>query len=415
MVDLAKAFADARGSVAIVVAIAATALVITVGVAVDYGTMVAKRSDLQAAADAGSIAAARELTLANTLDSQVRSVARQMVAAQLAGSTDSGDLSISVSIDRQNTEVTVDITEKWIPYFSHFLGASFSEMSASALAQIIGSGKVCVIGLEPSETRTISLKREATLTAPSCGVISNSTSSTGIYTASTSATITAGLICTAGGFGGPTGSYEPKPVNDCPPTEDPLSDRIPPNVGACDHTNLIVEESATLYPGTYCGGVDIAGDIAVRLESGVYIMSGGPLAVGGKARLMGENVGFYLTGSNALINLGPNTSISLTAPKEDNLAGLLFFEDRNVATGEMHRISSNDARLLLGTIYLSRNTLSVDANAPVADESAYTAIIARKLLLDAGPNLVLNSNYSATDIPISNALSGVGGRIVLAR
>ena len=71
--------------------------------------------------------------------------------------------------------------------------------------------------------------------------------------------------------------------------------------------------------------------------------------------------------------------------------------------------------MLLGTIYLSRNTLSVDANAPVADESAYTAIIARKLLLDAGPNLVLNSNYSATDIPVSNTLSGVGGCIVLAR
>ena len=59
--------------------------------------------------------------------------------------------------------------------------------------------------------------------------------------------------------------------------------------------------------------------------------------------------------------------------------------------------------------------LLVDANAPVADQSAYTAIKSRKLVLDAGPNLVLNSNYAMTDIPVPSGLKGVGGRIVLAK
>ena len=96
------------------------------------------------------------------------------------------------------------------------------------------------------------------------------------------------------------------------------------------------------------------------------------------------------------------------------MAGLLFYEDRNNPLGVSHRITSNNARVLLGTIYLPRSTLLIDANSPVADQSAYTAIVAERLILDAGPDLVLNSDYGSTDIPVPGNLSGAGGRIVLS-
>jgi hypothetical protein len=105
----------------------------------------------------------------------------------------------------------------------------------------------------------------------------------------------------------------------------------------------------------------------------------------------------------------------LTAPKDGSLAGLLFFEDRSATTNGTHSISSDDARVLLGTIYLSRGTLVVDASKPVADQSAYTAIVARTLRLKAGPNLVLNSDYGSTDIPVPAGLKNLaGGRIALS-
>ena len=129
---------------------------------------------------------------------------------------------------------------------------------------------------------------------------------------------------------------------------------------------------------------------------------------------MGENVGFYMT-ENGRFQFALNSSIRLTAPKDGAMAGLLFFEDRSAATNGLHRIASDDARLLLGTIYLSRGTLVVDANKPVADQSAYTAIVARKLTLKAGPNLVLNSDYDSTDIPVPVGLKNLaGGRIALS-
>ena len=45
------------------------------------------------------------------------------------------------------------------------------------------------------------------------------------------------------------------------------------------------------------------------------------------------------------------------------------------------RSLSDAARVLEGTIYLLQSHLYIDADAPIADKSAYTAIIARCLEL----------------------------------
>lgn len=69
-------------------------------------------------------------------------------------------------------------------------------------------------------------------------------------------------------------------------------------------------------------------------------------------------------------------------------------------------VSINDnARTLLGTIYLPVGRLIIDAKKPIADQSAYTVIIARMINLYDGPDLVLNARYGSTDVPVPN---GVG-------
>lgn len=56
--------------------------------------------------------------------------------------------------------------------------------------------------------------------------------------------------------------------------------------------------------------------------------------------------------------------------------------------------------MLEGTLYLPRGHLYIDADQPIADQSAYTAIIAGQLSLYAGPHVVLNTNYDETDVPV---------------
>lgn len=398
---LRKLRSDERGSIAVPLAVGATVLLMVAGGTIDYGMTVKKHSTLQALADSAALAGAKQLAISNVTQSQVVSVATAF-AQQNSGGEDGIEIAVKTDL---KSEVTVQVTEVWQPIFAHLFSDEVTPIVADATARVYGTGSVCVLGLDETSTQTIRLSNSAVLTAKSCNVVSNSTDSRSLVVGGT-ATMSAQHIYTAGGYYGSMSSFSPLPVEDARRMDDPLAGRPAPEFTGCDHVNFAVSNgNITLSPGVYCGGLTIFGQADVTLNSGDYIMKDGPLAVTGKGKIAGQNVGFYLTGSGARVMFSVGSSVSLTAPKDGALAGLLFYEDRNAPVGETHRIGSDNARLLLGTVYLPKGTLIVDANKPVADQSAYTAIIVRKLNLMAGPNLVLNSSYNATSIPAPAGLS----------
>ncbi len=401
-----------RGSVAIIAAVTMTALVVGAGIAVDYGSMVSKRSTLQAVADAASIATAREMTLANAGSAELEAVANNMVSTkvELAGSS----LSVAITIDEAASSIEIAITEDWSPYFAHLFSNVVTPITARAKAKAVGSEKICVLALDETASGAISLNKKAKLEAQDCGVYSNSTDAGGIE-ANSMSLLTAKLTCSAGGVNGAGGNFAPYPTTDCPPVPDPLIDRQPPTVGGCDETNLYVFDwQVTLQPGVYCGGLSIGQNSQANFEPGVYVIKDGTFTVSSGGAAIGENVSFYLLGDNATFEFTSKAKIELTAPKDGEMAGILFFEDRNSPLLRTHSIFSDNARILLGTIYLPNGRLLVKTAKPVADQSAYTAIVARQVALDLNPTLVLNSDYGATDIPVPGGLAGTSGRIVLS-
>ena len=142
-------------------------------------------------------------------------------------------------------------------------------------------------------------------------------------------------------------------------------------------------------------------------------MKDGPLEVTHTSTITGENVGFYLTGDDAVFLFAGGSTVSLTAPKDGPLAGLLFFEDRSNPAGRYHEIVSENARKLVGTIYLPKGNFAVSSKKPVADQSAYTAIVANTIQLNKYPVLVLNSDYELTDVPVPSGLGTKGGSVFL--
>jgi hypothetical protein len=76
---------------------------------------------------------------------------------------------------------------------------------------------------------------------------------------------------------------------------------------------------------------------------------------------------------------------------------------------------SNNARKLVGTIYLSKGTFSVNSTQTVADQSEYTAIIVNKLDLAQAPRLVINTNYFSTDVPVPNGIGPYNSVVSLTR
>lgn len=405
-------WSDRRGALGVNFALAMPVIAVAIGASVDYANLAKQKTVLQQAVDAAALGSARELRLGATNASIIDATARSIVGAVLGGTQSAPSATVGTSILNGGGAVQVNARMTVSTMVGQFLTSAPIVAHASATARMMGGAPICVISLDYSASTALALEKNARLTGAGCSIYSNSNKANSIQTKDT-ALVSAALICSSGGTVGGTNGFTPPPTLDCPQIPDPLASRPMPAVGACTQTNLVITMGMqTLSPGVYCGGLRITGGAVVTLNPGEYIIKDGALQVDNNSTLNGANVGFFLTGTNAQLNFdsGANT-INLTAPVTGSLAGLLVAEDRANAAGQKHQILSDNARTLLGTIYLSRGYLYVASNAPVADQSAYTIIVADTLQLSAGPNLVLNSNYGSTNIPVPAGV-GIGSAVL---
>lgn len=421
---------NTKGSIAPLMALILPILLGAAGLTMDYAFMRLKQSQLQDAADLSAIAATQELSVALKSTTYIDSVVKSYVA----GAFDvTSDLTIASVVEGENDTVAVKLSLAWTPFFAQYFNATVTPIVVNAKAKIAGTGKICVLGLMADKLAGIHLDDKSRMEAGQCGAYSNSLSD-GSIRADKGATAKASVFCAAGGIASnKKASFDPLPTTDCPVVPDPLANRIAPVVGACDWSNKVVSGNVTLDPGVYCGGLRLIGNAKAVLKPGTYIIKDGPLSVEETASLDAVSVGFFLTGDDSLIDFHEGTHINLQAPISGDMAGLLFFEDLNVnhkfnfkedkikdllKSGKktkgtrVHIISSNDAKQLLGTIYLARSVLLINANAPVASESAYTAIVVGRLWLQKGPTLVLNADYSVTEVPVPAGLAGGRSRLI---
>jgi Flp pilus assembly protein TadG len=376
-------------------------------VVVDYSNASTQRTRLQGIADASALAAVREFRLGNASSSIVIQAAQNHANSALASGKET--VLVTPSVDTANKTVTVRLSTSVLSFFPVITGRTATEIATTATAKMVGGAPVCVVGLDQNANSTIEMDKSAKLSAPECAVYSNSKKPNGLM-AKNSAVMKAAFICSAGGKSSPgSGSFLPEPKTDCPVIPDPLAQRMQPVASSCSATAMVVNGSMlSLAPGTYCGGLTLTGAARVTFSPGVFIFKDGPLVVTGGASLEGINVGLHFTGNNATMKFDPVSSISLTAPKTGDMAGLLISEDRAAPLGRQFDILSNDARTLLGTIYLPQGRLHIGANSVVADKSAYTVVVARRFTLSEGPNMVLNTNYGATDIPVPTGVGPAG-------
>jgi hypothetical protein len=391
------------GGIAAGTAIAGPVLFAMLGLAVDYGAFTHKLTVLQAAADAAAVATARELAVSNGSKTTLSSVANAVALANVSASPE--DIKTSVVTDDATATVKVDVEETWTPFLGQFIGMEITPITVSASATLAGQANVCLLALDPAEEKSIEMNKSARVLANGCGVYANATASQSI-TLKNDSSIKAELVCSAGGVSARSGSIEPEATTDCPQIDDPLLSRTPPGFSkVCDHTDFNVSSGkATLDPGRYCGGITIGGHADVSFNEGDYVIEGAPFSVSGHAKIHGQYVSFYFEGDDALLEFTGNSEISLEGARSGPMAGLLMFEDRSAPAGRSHVIKSDSAHTLTGTIYFPRGELRINPNGSVAENSAYTAIIAGRLRLFEGPQLVLNSDYGSTEVPVPDGI-----------
>ena len=392
-------------------ALALPGILAAIGVASDYAILEMKRSSLQAAADSAALAAAKELSISSSTDVTVTNAAKNYVNVELT-STD-GAAVPTVTVNRKEGSVTVALSESWTPFFAQFISSGITPVDVQATAKLAGSTNICVLALSPAGVGGIILTSNSTVTASSCGLYANSTDKQAIVVA-TSSKIFSPLICSGGGATNVGGTTSSPILTDCPKTPDPLAARSAPKFGACDYNKTkITSGFATLTPGVYCGGIEVSGTANVTFDAGTYVIKDGLFNVKNTASIKGKNVAFYLTGFPTFLFFTNDATVDLSGAETGDMAGLLFFEDRATGILNVHDISASHANNLTGTIYMPKGNLLVHPAACIGQNSAYTAIVVNRLIVDQGPSLTLNTNYSATQVPVPSGIQA-SATVVLA-
>ncbi len=447
---------DRRGSVAVVFALGGTVLVGLVGGGIDYARVSARRSQLQAAVDAGVLAGGNALKLAASSTDSVRGVTEQTIRDAAKPLPESA-FGLQIAVPAEKTSVSARAQETIRLGFGALVGLGSATVAAQARVSVVGRMRLCMLTLDPAATGAFNLQKNAQVTANACSLYSNSANVSGMV-GGDNAMARADTICSAGGYLGLRANFAPPPQTGCPVIEDPLKDRPAPGIGACmtlpssakkppkqkpNTPANQIDQSVTLEPGTYCGGLQITNNAVVTLRPGIYVMKDGPLIVDKSATMTGRDVAFYFTGNTSGLVFDKKTTISLTAPTTGTMAGLLMMEERAVETPldpsdvvdvdygdtiaptppplgqskamRTYRIISDNARTMLGTIYLPAGRVVIDAKRPVADQSAYTVVVAQQVNLYEGPNLYLNANYDQTSVPVPKGVGPISGKLLLSQ
>ena len=444
--------AETGGGVAVIFGLSATVLVGLVGGATDYARILAKRNLLQSAVDDGVLAGGNALKLVASNTASIVGLTTQTIRSKAVADADA-PITITVSVASDKTSVSARAEQDVKLLFAPFVGIANAKIAAVGKASVVGKMRLCMLALDPAAPGAFNLEKKAQVTANECTLYSDSANGAGMV-GRDSALARAQTICSVGGFKNDRANFTPYPQTGCPKIEDPLKDRTAPPIGDCtpipssanskgDVSKNEIDTSTELDPSTYCG-LTIKKNAVVTLKPGIYVIKNRPLLVKDKATMTGTDVAFYFTGEKTGLLFDKDTTVSLAAPTTGVMAGLLMSEQRAVsdpvdpvigvtdeisglsipptppplgATKPMrtYRIISNNTRTMLGTIYLPAGRLVIDAEKPVADQSAYTVVVAQQINLYEGPNLYLNANYGGTSVPVPKGVGPVSGQLLLTQ
>lgn len=420
-----------------------------IGLAADYSIFSNQRSRMQETADAAALVAAKEAVLSSWNVKSAESVAGDYIEQMLSRSELSdAEYTHEVKASAKDGSVRVEIEQDGHGYILLGWLKNNPQIHVEAIARAAGSQPVCAISTEPGDHRSFQVRALSKLSAKECAMYVNSTASSAVSVAANTS-IQTGMTCSAGGVEGPLQNFNPAPITDCPPLDDPLSARTAADSLNCvKNTGAILGLYLVMRPGTYCHDIVIDQLASVLLMPGVYVFRDAKLVVKGSSSIVGKNVALQFEGKDAWFEFLHDSQVSLTAPKNGKLAGIAVFANRGLGAPRRFRIDSKDAARMVGTVYLPDDELVVGGDEdgdgvcdilPILDDvklglkagpikidldvcdanlganSEWTAIIAKKIRLNHGVNVVLNANYDASDIPLPGEIRSLNEKVYLSR
>lgn len=391
---------DRRGGTAIVFAVAAPTLAVLACGAVDLFSLSTDHSQMQDAADAAALDAAKQLGIGTQNGISAR--ANSFVQSQIPQVMQRVPYQVTTTFSADNSQVTVKLDGHRESFFGNLLPPGGWDIHVSATAATLGLTPLCVLASNTSG-QAIQMANQAQATATTCLVQSN-----GDIAVTNSAELTAGIVQASGQA---SGSIIPQAQTGAPAITDPFATMAinPPPLNVCTPLPSLLGNLYLMAPSLlpYCGNITVRQGETMQLRPGTYFFHSGQLQLQQNAVLKGSNVTLIFDKS-AQFQFDDTSNIDLTGQTSGAYAGFVIMTTRdNIGTFE---ISSDSARRLEGTVYIPNATLKITgSNTRVADQSAWTVVVAKSIQMTGSPNLVINANYASSSVPVPNGVGATGG------
>ncbi len=410
---LGRSFAASRhGGIAVIAAMAVPAVALGAVGAIQLHYVYSVRSLTQDAADNAAELGAGQLVMAPV---GATSRAQQWALSQLSSLTGRATVNVTATvIDSQTLKVAIDTN---VPsFFGNMLPAGGFDIHSEATAVGAALTPLCVLVTAPTSTGNLHLTGLSQMQS-TCMVLSNST-----VTVDPQATLSAGAIQSGGAA---TGTMSPAAQTGAPARPDPfasLNTTAPASCTGPKPAPTTIAGSQTLAPGAYCGDITLKGNVTLTLSGGAYVF-GGNLNVGGASTLALNSGDFYISGNLIVsgngsvtgtdadldffqaslgpiptMNLSGSATMSISGRQGGPLAGFVIIVDKSY-TGNF-QIQSDYISKLTGAVYSPAATLQIQGTGKGIQASDWTVIAASSLQLTGSPDVIINSNYSGSSVPV---------------
>lgn len=368
-----KRFGSEDGNVALLFALTLPLVAGGAGLGIETTYWYFKDLELQAASDAAAYAAAIDKR-AGADDAAVKATAQREAAAN--GFTIAGG-EVVVNTPPQAGEyagsdeaVEVVLRSPVQRFFTKLFSTDEVEARARSVAIFQTASSACVLALHPSASAAAKFSGSSSLTLQGCSVMANSVADDAVLTQGSNQLTTTCLISVGGAsLSGAklTMSECDAAVTQAPPVADPYRDVPEPSTtGPCKSSG-----GSVLQPGVYCSGMNLSGN--VRLEPGVYVVTGDDFRVNSNTTVVGEGVTIFLNNSSAT-RINGSATVQLSAPTTGTYSGVLFMGDRQSSAGRMTFNGTADSKLT-GAIYFANNAVEYLGN--FEGENGCTQVVGR--------------------------------------
>jgi hypothetical protein len=341
--------------------------------------------------------------------------------------------------------VMAQVSEK-IPLFflPAIVGRDNNIVSAKSIAAVLVTpASDCIYVLDPAGDASFNASNGVSVTSQ-CGywIFSTSSSALSVVGGSTVTATNSTAIDVAGGWSiNNGGSTSPAPTKATPPADPFLSRSVPLqrsvtgahtyscSYGAsggcahtstatyqCDYTSYVANSggsNVTLSPGVYCGGIQAGNINSLTFQSGVYILDGGGMNLGGLGGISGgitatSGVSFFntynpsatgVTATYKPIILGNGANFTGTALSAGSQQGIVFYQDPSITpgTGSSMQMQVNGGinDKIAGAIYLPTTGINFSNG---TNNSFSLAVIAYDVVFTGGTSFFKADSTNITTL-----------------